>query len=277
MSAARNAVVASDLARSSPPVETFLASAGEIVRIVRRRDRDMPSRTTLAATHLKDGPLTSGEAEAAFLRRSERPNWGMGADSVRFADLFCGCGSLALGTLEAARALHMRGELRLAADIDLNALRVLRASLGVDAHTAARWNLTRHVKADPTAMTSASEREMVARVGSALRIAVAGPPCQGHSALNNHSRHDDVRNHLYLRVVRFAALTEPDYVLIEPDVVDDLFVKLEAVPARWADYEPPLSSPRGHYCPPPCDAILMRRPLYSRSFEPSAGAVRRRY
>jgi DNA (cytosine-5)-methyltransferase 1 len=212
---ALNAVVASDLARSSPPVETFLASAGEVIRIVRRRDRGMSSRTTLAATHRKDGPLTSGEAEAAFLRRGERPNWGMGAESVRFADLFCGCGSLALGTLEAARALHMRGELRLAADIDLNALRVLRASLGVDAHTAARWNLTRHVKADPTALTSASEREMVARVGSALRIAVAGPPCQGHSALNNHSRHDDVRNHLYLRVVRFAALTEPDYVLIE--------------------------------------------------------------
>lgn len=65
MSAARNAVVASDLARSSLPVETFLASAGEIVRIVRRRDRSMSSRTTLAAAHLKDGPLTSGEAEAA--------------------------------------------------------------------------------------------------------------------------------------------------------------------------------------------------------------------
>lgn len=38
----------------------------------------MSSRTTFAATHFKDGPLTSGEAEAAFLRRSERPNGAMG-------------------------------------------------------------------------------------------------------------------------------------------------------------------------------------------------------
>jgi DNA (cytosine-5)-methyltransferase 1 len=161
------------------------------------------------------GQLTSAQAEAAFLRRRDRPNWELGLDTVAFADLFCGCGSLALGVLEAARALHMRAELRLAADVNLDALRVLRASLGVDARRAARLNVTRHVKADLAAATSPNERQLVARVGSGLRIAVAGPPCQGHSALNNHSRHDDARNHLYLRVVRFAALAEPDYVLIE--------------------------------------------------------------
>lgn len=139
----------------------------------------------------------------------------MGVEDVRLADLFCGCGSLALGVLEAARALHMRANLRLAADVDVDALRVLRASLGVGVRIGSRLNVTRHVKADPRAATSASEHDLIGRVGSGLRIAVAGPPCQGHSTLNNHSRHDDVRNHLYLRVVRFAALTEPDYVMIE--------------------------------------------------------------
>lgn len=199
---------------SRSAIETFQAREGEIVRVVRRRS-GAASRTTLAPSPLETGPLTSGQAEAAFLRRTEKPNWGLGVETVRFADLFCGCGSLALGVLEAARALHMRAELRLAADVDLDALRVLRASLGVPAQTAARLNLTRHVKADPAAATSPSERQLAARVGPELRIAVAGPPCQGHSTLNNHSRHDDVRNHLYLRVVRFAALAEPDYLLIE--------------------------------------------------------------
>lgn len=207
-------VVANDLAASSTIVETFSAAAGEVIRIVRRRGGGT-SRTTLAPTRLADGPLKSADAEAAFLQRRSKPNWGLGIESVRFADLFCGCGSLGLGVLEAARALRMRGELRLAADVDLDALRVLRASLGAEARTAARLNITRHVKADPVAATNASERRLIERVGPGLRIAVAGPPCQGHSALNNHSRYDDVRNHLYLRVVRFAALTEPDYVLIE--------------------------------------------------------------
>lgn len=196
-------------------IETFSAEAGEVIRVVQRRTGGS-SRTVLAAAPLEsDGPLPAGQADAAFLRRSERPNWTLGSPSVGFADLFCGCGSLALGVFEAARALHMRGELRIAGDVDVNALRVLRASLGVNARVAARLNLTRHIKADPAAATSAAERQLIVRVGPALRIVVAGPPCQGHSALNNHSRHDDVRNHLYLRVVRFAALTEPDYVMIE--------------------------------------------------------------
>ncbi len=117
--------------------------------------------------------------------------------------------------MEAACALHLRAELRLAADIDTAALRVLRAGLGVDATVGARLNVTRHVRFDLNAPIANAERELVRRVGSDLRIAVAGPPCQGHSPLNNHSRHDDVRNHLYLRVVRFAMLTEPDYVVIE--------------------------------------------------------------
>lgn len=202
------------VASSRAAVETFRAVSGEVIRTVHRRSGGR-SRTTLASSPFKEGPLTSAQAEAAFLRRSDRPNWELGIESLRFADLFCGCGSLGLGVLEAARALHMRGELRLAADVDLDPLRVLRASLGVEARTAARLNLTRHVRADPAAAMSASERQLAARIGPALRIVVAGPPCQGHSALNNHSRHDDVRNHLYLRVVRFAALTEPDYVLIE--------------------------------------------------------------
>lgn len=205
---------AEDLAASRAPVETFVATGGDVIRIVQRRS-GATSRTTLAPADIPDGGLTRGQAEAAFLRRTKRPNWRLGIESVPFADLFCGCGSLGLGVLEAARALHMRADLRLAADVDLDAVRVLRASLGVDARTAARLNMTRHVKADPTAATSASERDLMARIGSSLRIAVAGPPCQGHSALNNHSRHDDVRNHLYLRVVRFAALTELDFVLIE--------------------------------------------------------------
>jgi DNA (cytosine-5)-methyltransferase 1 len=196
-------------------VESFRATNGEVARTVSRRAGGT-SNSKLAPSRLGlEGPVSRTVAEAAFLRRQERPTWDLGIDTVAFADLFCGCGSLGLGVLEASRALHMRGDLRLAADIDADALRVLRSSLGVDATNARRMDLTRHVKADPSAATNPAERALAARVGADLRIVVAGPPCQGHSALNNHSRHDDVRNHLYLRVVRFAALTAPDYVLVE--------------------------------------------------------------
>jgi len=54
-------------------------------------------------------------------------------------------------------------------------------------------------------------------------ILLAGPPCQGHSDLNNHTRRDDPRNRLYDRVGRFAQLTRPNHIIIEnvPAAVHD--------------------------------------------------------
>jgi DNA (cytosine-5)-methyltransferase 1 len=44
---------------------------------------------------------------------------------------------------------------------------------------------------------------------------VAGPPCQGHSNLNNKTRRQDPKNELYYRVARFARLFRPRWILIE--------------------------------------------------------------
>ena len=56
-----------------------------------------------------------------------------------------------------------------------------------------------------------------------IDILVAGPPCQGHSNLNNHTRRDDPRNLLYLRAVRCAEILRPDTLIIEnvPGVLHD--------------------------------------------------------
>ncbi len=60
------------------------------------------------------------------------------------------------------------------------------------------------------------------RAAGTVDALVAGPPCQGHSNLNNHTRTDDPKNALYLRVVRAAKVFEPSAVLIEnvPNVVN---------------------------------------------------------
>ena len=48
-----------------------------------------------------------------------------------------------------------------------------------------------------------------------IDVLLAGPPCQGHSDLNNHTRRDDARNDLYVRVARAAEILQPRAVLIE--------------------------------------------------------------
>ena len=81
----------------------------------------------------------------------------------------------------------------------------------------------------PPVLRSAEQCEPVAiptelhQSGPEIDVLMAGPPCQGHSNLNNHSRRTDKRNELYLSVAAFAVATKAQAVIIEnvPAVVHD--------------------------------------------------------
>ena len=55
----------------------------------------------------------------------------------------------------------------------------------------------------------------LAKATGRVDIVVAGPPCQGHSSLNNVSRGFDPRNLLYWAPVRAAMIMQPKVLLIE--------------------------------------------------------------
>jgi DNA (cytosine-5)-methyltransferase 1 len=58
--------------------------------------------------------------------------------------------------------------------------------------------------------------EQLARYATGdVDVLVAGPPCQGHSDLNNHTRREDPKNALYARVARAAEVLRPRVVVIE--------------------------------------------------------------
>lgn len=48
-----------------------------------------------------------------------------------------------------------------------------------------------------------------------IDLIVAGPPCQGHSNLNNVTRRDDARNQLYVVAVAMAVAMRPHAIVIE--------------------------------------------------------------
>ena len=58
------------------------------------------------------------------------------------------------------------------------------------------------------------EPRLVAAVRD-IDLVIAGPPCQGHSNLNNQTRRDDVRNALYLTVPAFAVAASARMAIIE--------------------------------------------------------------
>jgi DNA (cytosine-5)-methyltransferase 1 len=61
---------------------------------------------------------------------------------------------------------------------------------------------------------SETERLLLAET-EPLDILVGGPPCQGHSDLNNHTRRNDPKNALYMKMARAAEVLRPRVVILE--------------------------------------------------------------
>lgn len=193
------------------PPEQFVVEDGFLRRIIRRRDGTEGATDFGPCEQTVDDP--SALADARFLRAQVIPREETEVE-VRVADLFSGCGALSLGAIEAARAIRAHGRVVLAADLERAPLEVLARSL--NAEDAIRCvDLAKVLAGSHQAPPNAAERAFLRGVPRRLELVVAGPPCQGHSSLNNHTRHDDDRNDLYLRVVRFVELKRPRFCLIE--------------------------------------------------------------
>jgi DNA (cytosine-5)-methyltransferase 1 len=158
-----------------------------------------------------------------WVRRKSWPDeWTDGRGHLSLVDLFCGCGGLTLGVWEAARQRDRRLDIRLAVDHAQEPLEVYRDNFQCDQEAARCEDVDGIFPGKLGSRESSPERYWRKRIG-ALDLLVAGPPCQGHSDLNNSTRRDDPRNSLYLRAIRAAEVLLPKAVIIEnvPAVLHD--------------------------------------------------------
>jgi DNA (cytosine-5)-methyltransferase 1 len=121
---------------------------------------------------------------------------------------------MTVGAIEGARRAGVAAELLLAADHWLPALEVIESTFGIDSDRVAELDLS-GVLGDGAATDGAETEKRILSQAADADLLLAGPPCQGHSALNNHTRHDDTRNDLYLAVARVARLIKPRAVIVE--------------------------------------------------------------
>jgi DNA (cytosine-5)-methyltransferase 1 len=149
--------------------------------------------------------------------------------TLRMVDLFCGSGGLTTGLKQAATSLGMKVDLALANDADLDALEVYRANhgplltSGADIQTLVNFHVgARGEDASWSTWPRLIDPHLSGFLAD-LDVLVAGPPCQGHSNLNNRTRHTDSRNLLYLTTVAFVVATGAKLCIIEnvPDVLND--------------------------------------------------------
>jgi DNA (cytosine-5)-methyltransferase 1 len=154
------------------------------------------------------------------LRQRRRPDFEAGERSLSIVDLFAGCGGLTLGAAQAARAKNLAADVRLAVDFDEAPLRVYRANFPAAKVRVA--SVQEVLDAEVGDGLTSTERATRREVGN-LDLLLGGPPCQGHSDLNNHTRRADPKNRLYLTMARAAEVLRPRAVLVEnvPAVVHD--------------------------------------------------------
>lgn len=155
-----------------------------------------------------------------FLRLKERPHYEQGPAQATLVDLFAGCGGLTLGWAEAARLARTGLRVVLAVDSDKAAAAVYRDNF--PSANIRQALVEEYFPGDIGEPLTERERRLKADVGQ-VTILTGGPPCQGHSDLNNHTRRKDPRNSLYLKMVRAAEVLSARVVLIEnvPAVLRD--------------------------------------------------------
>ena len=160
------------------------------------------------------------QADRDFLRTTARPAYETLPRPVRVVDLFSGGGGLSLGVAEAARRVGRGTTIALAVELDKAAGAVYK--LNFPQAYLRRRNITTLFDGRLGGPPTKTERALVDTVGQ-VDVLVAGPPCQGHSDLNNSTRREDPRNALYLRAIRAAQVLLPTYVVVEnvPAVLHD--------------------------------------------------------
>lgn len=147
-----------------------------------------------------------------FLRLRQMPVSGSLTAPVRIVDLFCGAGGITLGCVLAAHDLGRRVEIPFAVDFDAPAVACYKANFPQAGARCA--DITTMLKSDWQAKLTSTELELRKRVGR-VDMLVGGPPCQGHSDLNNFTRRRDPKNQLMQYMARAAVVFQPHAVVVE--------------------------------------------------------------
>jgi len=126
--------------------------------------------------------------------------------------MFSGMGAMSLGVAQACKALGHRCNFKAAFEIERSPLETYKANFAVE--HAVNEDLSRLFEVDVDKRLQTSEKFWRNSLGD-IDIVVAGPPCQGHSNLNNVTRRRDPKNELYILVARVAKVLRPRFIIVE--------------------------------------------------------------
>jgi DNA (cytosine-5)-methyltransferase 1 len=196
--------------------QSFSAEGGKLIRRVTIAGCE---RST-AVANVADSGLAPEPAWWQSVLRGRLTDTTASVSRLTIVDAFCGSGGLGLGVSMAAEAAHRKPVFKAIIDTDPEAIAVHRHNLGAERGLAQSVTglVDYHVQSSRHGARFAYTPEIVSEALSsidALDMFVAGPPCQGHSNLNNHTRRQDPRNELYLTTIALGVALGARTILIE--------------------------------------------------------------
>ncbi len=192
-------------------IEEYIVRGNSFVKRINKRDGSfVESSIPIASEGVEASP--SG-FDIEWLKLRNRPTLSIvNPTKLNLVDLFCGMGPMTLGVVEAGRCLGIDITPVFAVDFESDAANHYRLNFP----TARVENADIFDFIDGNFGDDATEKEKnLLKSLPRVDFLIGGPPCQGFSDLNNHTRRDDPRNTLIFRMVRFAELAQPDYIIIE--------------------------------------------------------------
>lgn len=196
---------------STQKTEAYFIQDGAFVKRVQKRDGSFSE----VSIPLSDGidEATSSGFDIEWLKLKKRPVLSTPpSTTLNLVDLFCGMGPMTLGVVEAGRCLGIDIVPVFAIDFDTDAANHYRSNF--PSARVENCDIINFIDGDYGDGITNNEKALLSDLPR-VDFLIGGPPCQGFSDLNNHTRRDDPRNTLILRMVRFAELTKPDYIIIE--------------------------------------------------------------
>lgn len=176
-----------------------------------------PSVTVVAegATNVRvhqTGHDVHKQRDLDWLKQTDWPEVPQAKGTLRGVDLFSGCGGITMGLWEACRENNLNLEMAMACDLFPAAKTTFVENF--KPKTFLDQPIEHYVNGELGAEPTEEEKALMKELGD-VDVVVGGPPCQGNSNLNNHTRGDDPRNELYMRMIRFVELFKPRIVLVE--------------------------------------------------------------
>lgn len=206
-------------ANASTPKLQFKRSGNRGIREYQLNDNTVKRSWIVSDRANTDYCLADFELD--WLKQKKRPALpSSSARTIRIADAFCGGGIFSLGMDEGLRSVGFRPDHVLGIDFNKAAIETFRSNFSTS--NALHSDVLTVAHGALGVRPSLAEREFVITTGE-VDVLVGGPPCQGNSDLNNHTRRVDPKNELYFSMVRLAELLKPRVVLIEnvPGVLHD--------------------------------------------------------